>query len=543
MGYLKAWENDQSKLSKEEIAKLNKDGLEILDDIEAYAKQGFASIPQEEWLHFKWVGMYLQKPKEAGYFMKRVNIPTGIITNEQAITIALIAREYGRDVVDITTRQAIQFHWLTIEQLPDILRRLASVGLSSIGAAGDITRNITGNPLAGIDRNELMDTREIVEDLYQFFQNNKDFSNLPRKFKISISANINNAGQDRINCLAFTPAAKVIEEKEVVGFHVKVGGGLSAKPYLAEELDIFVRPEEVKDVTIAVTKIYRDYGYRQKRHQARLKLLMADWGPAKFLEKLCEVYGSELLSKGEDRVEDWNGGYFYGVNKQKQAGLSYVGLNIPVGRLNSSELIELAKVAKQFGNGEIRTCTTQNLVIANVPDEKINQMLTEVIFKKFSPEPKSFIGYAVSCTGSEYCNFALVETKAKTKAISAYLDEHIQLDVPVRINMVGCSSSCGQRHIADIGLQGVKMKTKHAGMVEAFEVYVGGTLERDQACFNKKLTGKIAADNVQEVLKDLLNFFKEGKKSAENFYHFVERVGIEVLQEKLNESLVAVPQR
>lgn len=537
MAYEKIWANDESKLSKEEIHKLKKDGLDILNDIDRYAKEGFASIPKEDWGHFKWAGLYLQKPKEAGYFMMRVNIPTGIITNEQALTLANIGKDYGRDVIDITTRQAIQYHWLTIEQLPDIYKRLGEVGLSSIGACGDIPRTIIGNPLAGIDRNELMDTREIVNEVYHFFQRNEEFSNLPRKFKMSISANVQNAGHDLINCLAFTPAVKVINGVEQVGFHVKVGGGLSSKPYLAEELDVFVLPEQVKDVAIAVTTIYRDYGYRQKRHRARLKFLIADWGPEKFREKLLEVYGSELYSKGEDKVEEWNAGYFYGVHQQKQEGLSYAGFNVPVGRMNSEQLIQLATVAKKYGNGEIRTCNSQNIVIPNVPDGKMADLLAESVFEKITIKPKSFIGYSVACTGIEYCNLALVETKETTRKLAEYLDEQIELDVPVRIHMVGCPNSCGQRQIADIGLQGVLMKTKEAGMIEAFEIYVGGTLEKDHAKFNEKLKGRVASENLPAVLKDLFVFFKAEKQQGENFFDFVKRVGIETLQGELDKIL------
>ena len=537
MAYEKIWANDESKLSKEEIHKLKKDGLDILNDIDRYAKEGFASIPIEDWGHFKWAGLYLQKPKEAGYFMMRVNIPTGILTNEQAITLANIGKDYGRDVIDITTRQAIQYHWLTIEQLPDIYKRLGEVGLSSIGACGDIPRTIIGNPLAGIDRNELMDTREIVNEVYHFFQRNEDFSNLPRKFKMSISANVQNAGHDLINCLAFTPAVKVIDGVEHVGFHIKVGGGLSSKPYLAEELDVFVLPEQVKDVAIAVTTVYRDYGYRQKRHRARLKFLMADWGPEKFREKLIEIYGSELHLKGEDKVEEWNAGYFYGVHQQKQEGLSYAGFNVPVGRMNSEQLIQLAAVAKKYGNGEIRTCNSQNIVIPNVPDGKMADLLAEPVFEKITIKPKSFIGYSVACTGIEYCNLALVETKETTRKLAEYLDEQIQLDVPVRIHMVGCPNSCGQRQIADIGLQGVLMKTKEAGMIEAFEIYVGGTLEKDHAKFNDKLKGRVASENLPAVLKEFFVFFKAEKKPGESFFDFAKRVGVETLQEELDKIL------
>ncbi|WP_096201140.1 nitrite/sulfite reductase [Bacillus sp. FJAT-45350] len=536
MAYEKIWAEDPSKLNKDELKKLEKDGLDILKDIEKYAKEGFDSIPKEDWSLFKWAGMYLQKPKEDGYFMMRVNIPSGIITNEQAEVLAAIGRDYGRDVIDITTRQAIQFHWLTIEQIPDIYKRLDSVGLSPVGACGDIPRTIVGNPLAGIDPNELLDTREIVEDVYQFFQRNYDFSNLPRKYKMSISANVHNAGHDKINCLAFTPAVKEIDGEEVIGFHVKVGGGLSAKPYLAEELDVFVRPEQVKEVAIAITTIYRDFGYREKRHRARLKFLIADWGVEKFKEKLMEYV--ELPSKGTDKVKDWNAGYFYGVHKQVQEGLSYVGFNVPVGRMDSAEWFDLARISKEYGNGEIRTCNSQNIVIPNVPDEKLEGLLKEKLFDRIKLEPKNFIGYSVSCTGIEYCNLALVETKERMRRVAEYLDEQITVDVPVRIHMIGCPNACGQRQIADIGLQGVKLRNKDKKLVEAFELYVGGTLEREHAQFNQKLQGKIDGEELPQVLQEFLQFYTDNKEEKENFFDFSQRVGIEKLQATLDSILV-----
>jgi ferredoxin-nitrite reductase len=529
--YTKVWAEDPSQLSKEELHKLEKDGLEILNDIEKYAKEGFHSIPKEDWSHFKWAGMYLQKPKEDGYFMMRVNIPSGILSYEQAEVLAGIAKDYGRDVVDVTTRQAVQFHWLEIEQIPDIYKRLDSVGLSSIGACGDITRTIVGNPLAGIDPNELFDTSELVNDVYRFFQRNLEFSNLPRKYKMSISSNIHNASNSEINCLSFTPAIKEINGETVIGFHIKVGGGLSAKPYLAQELDVFVRPEQVKEVAIAITTIYRDHGYRQKRHRARLKFLIADWGVDKFREALVEKVG-ELPTRGENPEKVWNAGYFYGVHEQKQKGLSYVGLSIPVGRLQADELSELARISKQYGNGEIRTCNSQNIVIPNIPNAQVQTMLEEEIFETFTSEPRNFIGYSVSCTGIEYCNLALVETKERMRRVASYLDEQITLDVPVRIHMVGCPNSCGQRQIADIGLQGVLMKTS-AGMVEAFEIYVGGTLG-EGATFNEKLKGRVDGEGLAPVLKELLEYFKEHKQAGENLHHFVQRVGVAPLQDELN---------
>ncbi|MEH6942515.1 nitrite/sulfite reductase [Bacillus sp. JJ722] len=540
MGYVKKWADDDN-INASEKKKLVKDGLRIFDDIPTYAKNGFASIPKEDWDSFKWAGLYLQRPKEAGYFMMRVNVPSGILNAEQVETLAGIGKDYGRDVVDITTRQAIQFHWLTIENIPDILQRLEDVELSSAGACGDITRTIVGNPITGLDRNELFDTSEIVKEVFEFFQRNEDFSNLPRKYKMSISANVHNAANAEINCLSFTPARKEIAGEWVNGFHIKVGGGLSARPYLAQQLDVFIKPEEVKETAVAITTIFRDYGYREKRVRSRLKFLIADWGVEKFKEVL-EKYTGPLLSKGEDAVKKWNAGYFYGVHPQKQEGLSYVGFNVPVGRLHSDEVFELARIAKKYGNGEIRTCNSQNLIIANVPNELTEQLLQEKIFERITAKPNSFIGHAVSCTGIEYCNLALVETKARMTRIAHYLDEHIELDVPIRIHIVGCPNSCGQRQIADIGLQGVLMKTKDKTLVEAFEIYVGGTLENGGS-FNQKLKGKVHGDQVQLVLEYLLNDFKTHKLLSETYQEFFIRVGIAHIQQSLDEAIARLSEQ
>ncbi|WP_044894945.1 nitrite/sulfite reductase [Bacillus alveayuensis] len=534
MAYEKIWANNPN-LNKTELKKLKKDGLKIFEDIPYYAQHGFASIPKEEWDYFKWAGLYLQKPKEAGYFMMRVCVPSGILNNEQLKTLAGIARDYGRGIFDITTRQAVQFHWLQIEHIPDIFERLKRVGLSTAGACGDITRNIVGNPLAGIDPHELIDTTGIVREVYQFFQHNEDFSNLPRKYKMSISANVYNVTNAEIHCVSFTPAKKVIDGVETVGFHVKVGGGLSAAPYLAQTLDLFVKPEQVKDVAIAITTIFRDYGYREKRHRARLKFLVADWGVEKFKEKVLELTGP-LPSKGEDVQKGWNAGYLYGAHPQKQPGLNYIGFNVPVGRLSADEVFEIARVAKQYGNGEVRLCNSQNLIIPNVRDEHVDAVLQENVFERITIKPKSFIGYSVSCTGIEYCNLALVETKERMRRIAEYLDDHLEIDVPVRIHMVGCPNSCGQRQIGDIGLQGIKMKTKDKGMVEAFEIYVGGTLQNGGK-FNDKLKGKVDAEQLPEVLLHLLTYFKETKQPGETFLEYVNRIGLEQLQTKLDNVL------
>lgn len=534
MAYEPIWDRDPSSLNKMELLKLEKDGLDVIRTIiENYAVQGYDAIPEDELNRFKWAGVYEQKPKE-GYFMMRVRINSGIMTSGQAHALARIAKDYGRDLVDVTTRQAIQFHWLTVEQLPDIFRRLKEVGLYSFEACGDCPRTIVGNPLAGIDPDELFDTTALVNEVNDFFLLNKDFSNLPRKYKMSISANLYNSGHAEIQCLAFTPAVNQIDGEELLGFHVWVGGGLSAKPHLAKQLDVFIRPENVLNVAIGVSTIFRDYGYRQKRHHARLKFLVADWGPEKFLEKLTELIG-ELPTRGEDKTLGWKASYFDGVHPQKQAGYNYVGLNVPVGRLSGTDLEELARLADEYGKGSIRTTVSQNILLPYIPDGKVEQLLNEPVLKRLTPFPKHFMSRTVSCTGNEFCNLAIVETKERAKRVAEYLDTHIELDKEVRIHFIGCPNACGQKHIADIGLQGTLVKTQE-GMVDAFDIAVGGILGPG-ATFNERLKGRVKGDDVGPVLVRLITFFKENRKKEETFHQFYKRVGISPFQEQLDQAL------
>lgn len=530
------WAADPS-LNKMELTKLEKDGLDVIETIvNTYSKEGFASIESSDMDRFKWAGVYQQRPKD-GHFMMRVRIPGGILSSEQARVLANIAEIYGRDLVDVTTRQAVQFHWLTVESLADIFDRLASAGLSSFEACGDCPRQIMGNPLAGIDPHEVLDTRPIVAELEKFFLLNRDFSNLPRKYKISVSANIHNAAHAQINDLAFTPAKKVMAGEEVIGFHVWVGGGLSAKPYLAKQLDVFVRPEEVVKVAAGVTTLFRDFGYRQKRTHARLKFLVADWGPEKFTEQLLELVG-ELEPGGIDLTSGWNGGYFYGIHEQRQTGLYYAGLSVPVGRMNAGELNELARLADEYGDGTIGTCNTQNVLIRNIPEAKVAAFRDEpVIVNRFKWQPNTFVGYAVSCTGTEYCNLAIVETKERMRSLAQYLDDTVVLETPLRIHMIGCPNSCGQRQIADIGLQGALVKTSN-GMVEAFDIYVGGTLEEPQ--FNRKLNARITVDRLGPFLAQLITLYKADRQEGEPYWRYVERVGLSHIQAQVDAILQPV---
>ncbi|WP_310830432.1 nitrite/sulfite reductase [Paenibacillus pedocola] len=541
MAYEPVWSADPEKLSKFEFVKLQKDGLDIIRTIiEKYALEGFDSIPAEELDLFKWAGVYQQKPRD-GHFMMRVRINTGIMTSDQARAIAEIARLYGRGLIDVTTRQAVQFHWLTVENFPDIFRRLEAASLYSYEACGDCPRTIVGNPLAGIDKDELFDTTAIVEQLNDFFMLNRDFSNLPRKFKLSVSANYYNNGQAEINDLSYTPAVKIIDGKETAGFHVMVGGGLSAKPHLAQKLDVFVKPEEALKVAAGVVTLFRDYGYREKRHHSRLKFLVADWGAEKFKEKLFEIIG-ELPSRGEDKTLGWQAAYFDGVHPQRQTGLSYVGLNVPVGRLNSDELIQLADLADSYGESKIRTTMSQNIILSGIPDDKLPELLQAPVLQRLSPEAKNFISRTVSCTGNEFCNLALVETKERAVSVAEYLDERLQLKEKLRIHFIGCPNGCGQKHVADIGLQGSLIKTPE-GMVDAFDIAIGGTLgtgdQGPAAQFTRPLKGRVKGERVGPVLEQLITYYSEQRSETENFHSFVERVGIPVIQEQFTAILAA----
>lgn len=534
--HVHTWATDPSKLSQIELIKLNTDGLDIVNRLKHYQAIGFAAIPDAEKDLLKWAGVYIQRPRIKGYFMMRVKIPSGIMTSSQARALCEISRQHGRNIIDLTTRQSIQFHWLTVECLPEVIEKLALEGLDTVEACGDCPRNIMGNPLSGIDPNETIDTREIVREVFDYFQRNREFSNLPRKFKISISANTFDTGHAAINDLAFTPALKQINNQEIKGFHIYVGGGLAALPHLAQKLDIFVRPEDVLKVSIGVATIFRDFGYREKRQHARLKFLVADWGVEKFQAELEKLIGP-LPSSGDDLVRGWNAGYFNGVHPQKQPGLNYVGLSVPLGRLSAEELETLATLTDQYGDGFLRTSNTKNIILSGIPDEKMVSLLNETLLQQLKPFKSQFIAHMVTCTGKEFCNLALVETKKHAQTIGEYLDEKLELETPIRIHVSGCSNSCGQLQIADIGLRGVLTKIGDQ-TVEGYELQIGGTLG-PKSCFCTKLKGFTPEDIVAEVLEQFLLFFKNNKMDSESFHEFVQRSGTEVFQELLNSFLAA----
>lgn len=525
------WKQDASKLNNVEIIKLEKDGLDVIHDIQRYAELGFAAIEAADFDRLKWYGLYVQRPKSDGLFMLRVKLPGGGLTAEQARTVAAIAQDYTSDRLAITTRQSLQFHGLKVEVLPDIFSRLKAVGLSVVEAAGDCPRNIVGSPLAGIDKNEVLDTRPLIAKMNQYFEGNREFSNLPRKFKIAITGSTDNAIHAQINDLAFVPAVKEINGQAETGFHVLVGGGLSAKPALAVKLDLFVRQEQVLPVAIATASLFRDFGYRESRHHARLKYLIQDWGKEKFTAELLALTGP-LLGKGEEPAARSAEGIYYGIHEQKQPGLSYVGLAIEAGQLTAEELTELAGLAEKYGDGTLRTVNSQNLVIANVPNDKLQQLTAEKLIARLAGPENTPLPATVSCTGTEFCPLGLVRTKHLVSPIEAYIKQKGLAGLPVSIHISGCINSCGQQQIADIGLQGV-LSRQGDNVNEAFEFWLGGSLTGEGE-LGTKLKGAVPSERVPQVLGGLLDYFQTAKQPAETFRDFVRRLGIVQLQQVLN---------
>lgn len=532
MAYEQVWKQDIESLNNVEKIKLERDGLDVIEDIiNKYSKQGFDSISDDDRILLKWAGIYEQKPRN-GLFMLRVRINTGKMNVLQARALAEISKKYSGSFMRITTRGAIQFYNIRIEDLPQIFYRLKSVGLASYEACGDCPRTIVGNPLAGIDRNELMDTTELVNQVNDYFLLNRDFSNLPRKLKISISSSTKNAGNSEINDISFTPAVKTVNGNEVLGFHLKVGGGLSSKPLMAKEVDAFVQPEYVLKVIIAIATIFRDFGYRNNRNRARLKFLVEDWGIEKFTEKLYE-YTGRLLPRGIDRTDCSDSFDYYGVHEQKQKGKSYIGVHIPLGQMTPSDLTELVKVSEDYGDKILRTTSSQNMIISGIENEKLKAVLSLEIFKKFEFSPKTILSNTVACTGSGFCNLALVDTQAIALKLSKFIDERLKVDSPIYIKISGCPNSCGHTHIADIGLRGALVK-EDGNTIEAFDIFLGGNLG-SVAGFGQRLNCRLREDDLLMAVYRFVEHYLDNRKDNETFHDFVMRVDLEVFRKLAEE--------
>jgi sulfite reductase (ferredoxin) len=524
-------------LNKNEENKKFDDGLHVRQRIiDIYAKRGFDSIdPADLRGRFRWYGLYTQRrpgidggrtavlePEELDdrYFMLRIRIDGGQLSTEQLRVISDVSVKYARGTADITDRQNIQLHWIEIESVPAIWAALEAVGLSTTEACGDTPRVILGCPLAGLDSDELIDATPEIAGVAERYIGDPSLSNLPRKFKSSISGCAAQCTHHEINDVAF--AAVRHPETGEIGYDLWVGGGLSTNPMLAKRLGAFVKPGQVPEVWAAVAAVFRDYGYRRLRHRARIKFLIADWGAAKFREVLEKEYLGYALPEGPAPVNvDGAQRDHVGVHQQR-GGLFYVGFAPRVGRVNGETLGAIATLAERYGSGRVRTTTEQKMVIIDVPDSSVHDLAAELEALGLPVKPSVFRRHMMACTGIEFCKLAIVETKARAMNLIDELERRLPgFESPVTINVNGCPNSCARIQVADIGLKGSLVTDASGTQVEGFQIHLGGTLTGGDAAgsgFGRKVRGlKATAQELPDYVERVLRRYDAARGAGETF--------------------------
>lgn len=493
-------------LNKFERFKAEKDGLAVKDELDRFAKMGWEAIDETDLTQrLKWLGVFF-RPVTPGKFMLRLRVPNGILTSQQLQTLADIVQRYGEDgSADITTRQNLQLRGILLEDIPSIFQRLNAVGLTSVQSGMDNVRNITGSPVAGIDASELIDTRDLVQAVQDMITNsgngNPEFTNLPRKFNIAIEGGRDNSVHAEINDIALVPAYR----EGHLGFNVLVGGFFSAKRCEAAiPLNAWIppTPDEVVALCRAILEVYRDNGLRANRQKSRLMWLIDDWGLDRFRAAVVQQLGYKLPPAAPEDAIDWAKRDHIGISPQKQPGLNIVGLHVPVGRLFAANMFDLARMADVYGAGEIRLTVEQNALIPYVADEALEAIQQEPLLQTFTLSPAPLTRSLVSCTGAQFCNFALVETKNRALALAREVEAEMEFPNSVRIHWTGCPNSCGQPQVADIGFIGTKAR-KDGKTVEAVDIYMGGQVGKD-AKLGDRVMKSVPCEDLKPVLKQLL---------------------------------------
>jgi sulfite reductase (ferredoxin) len=528
----------ETKAQRIERFKREKNAWEHFDQIREFARQGYASIPPE------WFGTYLRswgiytqgdgvgvvggkngEGKSTPFFMVRIRIPNGLLTSQQTRAIAELAERHARGVADITVRQNVQLHWVTLESLPDVVASLRDAGLTTVGACGDVARNITGCPLAGLDAHEFCDASPLALEIDRQLGGNPEFYNLPRKFKISVTGCRSWCNYPEINDIGFTPVTRRRTAGVETGFSVRVGGGLSTDPHLAVRLNAFVRWNQVAPVARGIAEVFREANVlRENRERARLKFLFLQhgWTADTFLTALQEHVGFFLDPAEPEEVPSDVHRDHVGIHAQKQLGLSYVGANVLSGRITPEQLRLAANLSDRYGDGHVRNTVMQNLVIVNVPDRQAARVAAELTAGGLPVRASAFARAAVACTGTEFCKLALTETKGFARWLATELDERIPgFQEQLRINVTGCPNSCGQHWIADLGLEGKKIKVD-GKMVDAYYFCIGGSVG-EFASIARPVGFRCAATDVPAAIERLLRQFNENRELGENLRQFFAR--------------------
>ena len=540
----------ETKAQRLERLKLEKNPWEVFDEVRQFAREGRSSVvPEWASTYFKWWGVYTQGDGagvtggKAGeglaseYFMMRIGAPAGQLTSAQLRTIARLTRVHAHNIADITVRQNIQLHWLTIESLPEVVDALEKVGLSPKGACGDVVRNVTGCPLAGIDGQELFDASPVAIEIANKLIGNSEFYNLPRKFKISVTGCPIWCSYPEINDIGLTATLRGEEE----GFTIRVGGGLSADPHLAVKLDAWVPKEQAFSVTRAITELFRDQqGLRESRDRARMKhlFLKEGWTAESFLAEVERRLDHKLDPSVTETVPDDVLRDHVGIHPQKQPGLSSVGASVLRGRLTGDQLTAAAELAERFGAGHLRTTVGQNLLFVDIETERAQQLADELAKVGLHVEGSQFWRGAVACTGTEFCKLALTETKGFTRWLVDELEERVpEFDQQLRLHVTGCPNSCGQHWIADIGIEGKKIKHK-GKLVDAYYFCVGGSVGQFAATA-RPVGYRIPATEVPEAIERLLKTY-QGKRlgEGENLRAYFARHSNDELRAQLAGELV-----
>ena len=498
--------------NKFEEIKTKKHPLDIYPEILHYASlgpDGWKEITDDDKERLKWFGVFFRKPTP-GHFMMRIRMPGGKATSEQLRELAAITRDYGRDVIDVTTRQQVQLRWMTIADVPDILQRLDRIGLSSKQTGLDNSRNVVGCALAGLTQHELLDATPAVRRYHDLLLSDREYANLPRQFHVSITGCLENCANTETQDIGLTPAVKELDGQEVAGFNVRVGGKLGSGGMVAgTPLDAFVTLEEAGDLCGEITLLFARHGAREARAKARMFFLVQEWGIERFRSELERQIGRTLPSAGRD-VRQAHRTDHLGVTPLKN-GTNAVGLCVPVGRTDAAQIEELAGLAEVYGSGEVRFTIEQNVILVGVPDALLPALMAEPLLRELRSDPSPYQRGTVSCIGVDYCNLALAETKGAAKALVAHLDAAMPEDGrrPITLNWSGCPAACGNHQASDIGFLGGKARVG-GEVVETFDVFVNGRTGTDPQP-GVKVLEKVPATELSEVAEALVRAHARGE--------------------------------
>jgi ferredoxin-nitrite reductase len=486
-----------------ERLKQEKLGLDLLHEFPRLAATPVAELTKDDQQRIKWIGFWYRET-DPPTLMQRIRIPGGVASSAQLRAIAGIAQDFGRDLVDVTTRQQVQLRWLDTSHIPEVYDRLWRVGLSSLQNGMDSIRNVVTSSVAQLDADELIDAlpicREISDWITDFERGNREVANLPRKMNVHITGHRHDLGSIT-NDIGMYPARK----NDTLGFNVAVGGAVGGKhPMLARELNVWIHPHEALEITQGIVALYNLHGPREERHKARLKWLLEEWGVERFRAELETHLHRPLETAGEDLRVHGTPRLHLGVNAQRQPDLHYIGAHVPVGRTTGAALLELADLADQFGTGEARFTIEQNILLPNIRTDDLETVLAQPFFERHTPFPDRVVEGVVSCTGVEFCPMAVIETKTRALEVSALLEtqflNELPLAEPIRIHWSGCQHACSSHHIGDFGLQGTKVKVDGV-MVEAVDIYVGGKIGRDATLASKILERIPIADVPRKLIE------------------------------------------